>query len=440
MKINSRTIIIIATILVVGATIYYFSDIVAYVVIAWVLSMVGQPLMDFLKKYMNRNIAALLTLVSFILVFTGLIWVFVPSIVKQARNLAEIDYEKVINSLEDPINDWNNWFIKRGLMEGDAIVPSDSIAVEPVEIEQDSFSESDRSSQDEVINTKILNLDSLLRANGDTSAATNITLLINVQNNDPSKETEETITDPIVTEEDNFFDRLKKNLFSSLNPAKIPQLFGSVVSVVGNLMVAIMAILFIAFFFLREEGLFLAFLKAVVPRGSEDQVAHALDETSNLLIRYFVGVAAQITVITIYVSVGLTIFGVPNALLIGFFAALMNVIPYIGPIIGASFGVIITLSSNLDLDFYSELAPILLIVVAVFATMQLLDNLILQPKIFSKSVKAHPLEIFIVVLVGAKIGGILGMVLAIPVYTVFRVIAKVFLSEFKIVQKLTGSI
>ena len=70
--------------------------------------------------------------------------------------------------------------------------------------------------------------------------------------------------------------------------------------------------------------------------------------------------------------------------------------------------------------------------------MQLLDNFILQPQIFSASVKAHPLEIFICVLVGAKIGGILGMVLAIPVYTVLRVIAKVFLSEFKIVQKITG--
>ena len=73
----------------------------------------------------------------------------------------------------------------------------------------------------------------------------------------------------------------------------------------------------------------------------------------------------------------------------------------------------------------------------VFAFMQLIDNILLQPNIFSKSVKAHPLEIFIVVMMGAKIGGIAGMVLAIPFYTAFRVIGKVFLSEFKVIQKLT---
>jgi len=72
--------------------------------------------------------------------------------------------------------------------------------------------------------------------------------------------------------------------------------------------------------------------------------------------------------------------------------------------------------------------------------MQVMDNFILQPTIFGRSVKAHPLEIFIVVLIGAKLGGIGGMVLAIPTYTVLRVIGKVFFSEFKIVQSITKSL
>ena len=129
--------------------------------------------------------------------------------------------------------------------------------------------------------------------------------------------------------------------------------------------------------------------------------------------------------------------GVPNALLIGFFAGMMNVIPYIGPIIAAGIGMIITLSSNMDLSFYNEMIPLLTKVGVVFLLTRLIDDIILQPNIFSKSVKAHPLEIFIVVLVGAKVGGVLGMVLAIPFYTAFRVIGKVFLSEFKVIQKLT---
>jgi predicted PurR-regulated permease PerM len=129
--------------------------------------------------------------------------------------------------------------------------------------------------------------------------------------------------------------------------------------------------------------------------------------------------------------------GVKNALLIGFFAGIMNVIPYVGPIIAAAVGMVITLSSNMELSFYDEMIPLLTKVGIVFIATRLIDDIILQPNIFSKSVKAHPLEIFIIVLVGAKVGGILGMVLAIPFYTAFRVIGKVFLSEFKVIQSLT---
>jgi len=155
-----------------------------------------------------------------------------------------------------------------------------------------------------------------------------------------------------------------------------------------------------------------------------------------MLIRYFIGVLAQVTIITIFVTIALSILGVKNALLIGFFAALMNIIPYVGPIIGAIFAAVITISSNIGMPFYSvagvdqpTLMVLLIKVFIVFGIMQMLDNFILQPNIFSKSVKAHPLEIFIVVLAGANIGGIAGMVLAIPAYTVVRVIAKVFLSS-----------
>ena len=115
----------------------------------------------------------------------------------------------------------------------------------------------------------------------------------------------------------------------------------------------------------------------------------------------------------------------------------MNVIPYIGPIIATFAAVMITLSSNMEMSFYTQMVPLLTKVIIVFMVTRLIDDIILQPNIFSKSVKAHPLEIFLIVLVGAKIGGIMGMVLAIPFYTAFRVIGKVFLSEFKVIQRLT---
>ena len=151
-----------------------------------------------------------------------------------------------------------------------------------------------------------------------------------------------------------------------------------------------------------------------MPLDFEGQTREAVSITSELLIRYFIGILLQTTIITVFVSVFLTILGVKNALLIGFFAGFMNIIPYLGPIFGASFGLLITISSNLNEPFYSVLFPIIIKVMIVFAIIQLIDNIILQPNIFSKSVKAHPLEIFIVVLIAGKLGGILGMVLAIP--------------------------
>jgi predicted PurR-regulated permease PerM len=215
-------------------------------------------------------------------------------------------------------------------------------------------------------------------------------------------------------------------------------IFGYVLGLAGNALIGIFSVVFISFFFIREQGLFVDVVKALVPTNQEDKTVNAIEEISHLLTRYFGGIVIQVTIITIFVSLALSLIGVENALLIGFFAAIINVIPYVGPMIGAAFAVAVTISSNLDMEFYSQMMPLILMVVGVFLIMQLTDNFILQPFIFSNSVKAHPLEIFIIILVGAQLGGILGMVLAIPSYTVFRVIGKVFLSEFKIIQGLTS--
>jgi predicted PurR-regulated permease PerM len=217
----------------------------------------------------------------------------------------------------------------------------------------------------------------------------------------------------------------------------IGDFFTGVVSAFGGLLIGAFSILFITFFFLKEQGLFTSFLVALVPNAYEQQVRNTVDDVSRMLTRYFGGIVIQISIITLYVTIFLTVLGVKNALLIGFFAGIINVIPYLGPLIGASFGVFITISSNLDLGFYNEMLPLLGKVVLVFATVQMLDNFVLQPFIFSNSVLAHPLEIFIIILMGAQLGGIGGMVLAIPAYTVLRVLARVFLSEFKIVKRIT---
>ncbi len=447
----SRYIAIAISLFLIGAVFYYFSDIVAYVLIAWVLSMIGQPINEFYKKYLKLGSSgsAGLTLVTFIFLFSGLVWLFVPSIIKQTQNLAGIDYESLVESLEEPINSLNNILVEKGLMEGEIILPNGEIAgdstttIETVtkSIEQDTVQIIDLAVTHEnknQITTTFVSIDSILLENGDTVTKTNITLQVNI-NNPTAEKTTPVVIDPTaeIKHTDTPIEKIQKRIFTAFNPGQISQIFSTLIGFMGNLLIAIMSILFIAFFFLKEQGLFLDALQAIVPSKYEKEVIHALDDSSRLLRRYFVGVSIQVTTITVFVSIVLTIFGVKNALLIAFFAALINVIPYIGPVIGAMFGVLITVSSNLDLPFYEEMLPLIFIVIGTFAAMQLLDNFLLQPYIFSNSVSAHPLEIFIVILVGAKLSGIVGMVLAIPVYTVIRVIAKSFLSEFRLVQKLT---
>ncbi len=421
MKFDKKYLLALIPLLIVGGLLYYFSDIVTYVVLAWVLSMVGAPIVMKLRKYLGKNVAAGITVGLFVLLIGLMLWIFIPPLLQQAKNLTTVDYNKMIKGLEQPMNDWNQWLVERGLME-DKTPKSVEVVVEP------------KVENKPLVTTQVIPLDELL--SDSTKAGTNIALVINIDNE--SIYHEQTKLEN-VNQDDGLLD-IQEGIYNYLNPSIIPKIFSSFIGFFGNILVAIMSVLFIAFFFLKEQGLFNNMITSVLPNRYEGQTFTAIDQSSKLLIRYFVGVVAQIMIITIFVSLALSILGVKNALLIGFFAALMNIIPYIGPILGASFAVLITLSSNLALPFYDEMLPLLFKVMGVFMLMQLLDNFILQPNIFSKSVKAHPLEIFIVVLMGAKIGGILGMVVAIPIYTVLRVLAKVFLSEFKVVQSITKGI
>ena len=97
----------------------------------------------------------------------------------------------------------------------------------------------------------------------------------------------------------------------------------------------------------------------------------------------------------------------------------------------------LTMSSNLGLDFQTEILPKSTYVLIGYIFAQLLDNFISQPIIFSKSVKSHPLEIFLIIIIGGILFGIIGMILAVPTYTAVKVILKTFFAENKIVKSLT---
>ena len=127
-------------------------------------------------------------------------------------------------------------------------------------------------------------------------------------------------------------------------------------------------------------------------------------------------------------------------MVIAVLCALLNLIPYIGSLIGAFLMVVLTMSSNLGASFSEVILPKTTYVMIGFMIGQLVDNFFSQPFIFSKSVKSHPLEIFLVIIIGGLLFGVIGMITAVPSYTALKVIMKEFLSENKIVKELTKNI
>jgi predicted PurR-regulated permease PerM len=213
-----------------------------------------------------------------------------------------------------------------------------------------------------------------------------------------------------------------------------------VAGLTGEIFIAFFAITFITFFFLKDQGLFKGMIMTMVPSGYEERFGKVLSKSKELLTRYFIGIIVQVAIVMTIISIGLTIVGIDNAILIGFLAGLFNVIPYIGPMIGAALGIIIGLSTNatgLDMTGILWLTGKMMI---VFGIMQTLDNVVLQPLIYSQSVKAHPLEIFLVILMAGNVAGIAGMILAIPAYSIGRVFVGEFFNQFKVVKALTSEV
>ena len=169
----------------------------------------------------------------------------------------------------------------------------------------------------------------------------------------------------------------------------------------------------------------------------ENRLKKSFEKIKDLLSRYFLGLLLQISILLIIYTIILVVFGIQNAFVIAFLCALLNLIPYVGPLIGGVLMIFLSMTSNLDAEFSTVILPKTIYVMIGFSIGQLIDNFFSQPMIFSNSMKSHPLEIFIVILAGGSLMGSVGMIVAIPIYTSIKVMLKEFLSENKIIKSLT---
>ncbi|WP_276165355.1 AI-2E family transporter [Zobellia alginiliquefaciens] len=230
---------------------------------------------------------------------------------------------------------------------------------------------------------------------------------------------------------------LDKTGVQTLGKDLVPSFFKSVLQVLDKIGIGLFSVLFISFFFLKDSNIIQRSILITVPDAHRMRTMRSLAKIKNLLSRYFVGLLLQLFVLFSLYSITLILVGLENAVLIAFMCALFNVIPYLGPMIGAIIMIMFTITSNPGLDFNSIILPKIGYVMIGVTIGQLIDNFFSQPIIFSNSVKSHPLEIFLVILAAGLLFGIVGMMVAVPVYTVLKVILKQVVSKNKIVTALT---
>ncbi|MDF1559526.1 MAG: AI-2E family transporter [Bacteroidales bacterium] len=224
-----------------------------------------------------------------------------------------------------------------------------------------------------------------------------------------------------------------------LNPASITDFAGSIVTVISKFIVAFVAITFLSFFFLKDEGLFKETVMVTVPDQYEKRIRNVLHSIKHLLIRYFIGIIIQSLIVLINITIGMTIVGFPfqQALVMGLIIGIFNVIPYVGPWLGGSVAVLMGMATAVTTAGYPAIWLLLIYMVIVIAATQAIDNNLIQPMIYSRSVNAHPIEIFLVILAVGSFAGIVGMIVAVPSYTALRVFAREFFNNFGPVRKLT---
>lgn len=335
---------------------YKIQALLLYIGIASVISLIGRPVILFLKKKLKlkNTLAAIITLSMVIGAFSLLAYIFVPVIIEEGKNIQEIDFESV----------------KRDLNELN-IQASDYLGVEQIDLVE------------------------------------------------AIKRTE-----------------YVKNFDTEVVPSFVDIFFGNL----GNAIVGLFSVLFISFFLLKEEKLVNNSVTVFAKKGTESKYINALTKIRELLSRYFTGLVFQISILTVFYTVLLLFFDVKNVIAIAMICAFLNIVPYLGPLLGMVLMLLVVTSNNLGADFSTELLPQLTFIFIGYALAQLFDNLITQPIIFGKSVRSHPLEIFLVILIGGFVFGVAGMILAVPSYTALKVIAKEFHSNYKIVDRLTKNL
>src|SRR6056297_312221 len=355
-----RAVAILAGVVLLCWFFYKIQSVLAYLVIAAVLALLGRPVVLFLRRRLKfpNTLAVVATMLFMLSIFLGILALLIPLVAEQSKNLSLLDIEALKGDL-------NTLYIQTLEYFG--------------------------------------------------ASTGNVNNLLNES-------------------------KIEENMLKGLDLRFIPDFLNSIVNTLSNFSVGLFSVIFISFFFLKDSKLMQNGILTFVPNNKESNLIKSIDKINNLLARYFAGILLQLFILFVIYTISLFVVGVENAIVIAFLCALFNIIPYIGPIIGGVTMITLTMTSFIDSDFSTVILPKALYVFIGLTVGQLIDNFFSQPFIFSKSVKSHPLEIFLVIIIAGLLFGVVGMVIAVPGYTAIKVILKEFLAENSFVKKLTKNL
>jgi len=226
----------------------------------------------------------------------------------------------------------------------------------------------------------------------------------------------------LMAEHETLVGLVTENIKDFANLTNFSNLLGGVVSATGSFLMGLFAVFFLTFFFIKDDIRLEGLAQFFFDEKHADRLTVVSEKINTLLSRYFIGLLVEIATMIILLYIGMAIFGIRAALLMAFFGGMLNAIPYLGPLIGVLCSCLFGAVNCLSVNDYQAIMPVMLEIGGTFIVANLIDNIVLQPLIYSQSVKAHPVEIFLVIIMGGSFAGILGMLFAIPVYTMLRTI------------------
>lgn len=240
---------------------------------------------------------------------------------------------------------------------------------------------------------------------------------------------------------DDFFKRaIEKINESSIITNKLPALLSSIAGLSSLLII----IPFCVISFLTQGRELKKMLFAMIPNKYFEISLITIKEVDNIFGSYIRGTILECLAIGIFTSIGFFIIGFPLqiAIITGGIVGIFNAIPYIGPLFGGVIGVVITLLNVIPKEYTSifGLSNSIFGVVIVIVIVQLLDNVYFKPSIIGKSVNLHPMLVLLGVMAGSNLFGFIGMLAAIPVMAILKVIIITLHKQLKGFQLLSDNI